>query len=154
MLQQHWRAPAHIHSDSKSELTLNGSQAGRPPVDKVLERGREVALQLWGSILGDEEQHAHGVEVGVGRRAGRHLRARPSEARCGGEGARGESALRHGGWRRWEEGWKPAAAWHAPPLPAIAVLGHCSQGWGQGIPHLDGRDAQGPNVCELRVAFV
>jgi len=43
------------------------------PVHKVLELRAEVALQFGGRVLGDEEQHTHWVEVGVGGGAGGHL---------------------------------------------------------------------------------
>mmetsp|Transcript_2376 Transcript_2376/g.5615 ORF Transcript_2376/g.5615 Transcript_2376/m.5615 type:complete len:231 (-) Transcript_2376:349-1041(-) len=47
--------------------------------DKVLERLREGALQLRGGVLGDEEEHPHRVELGVGRRPRRHLDRRDAE---------------------------------------------------------------------------
>ena len=40
---------------------------------KALEGSAEGALQNGRSLLGDEEQHAHGVQLVHGRLAGRHL---------------------------------------------------------------------------------
>lgn len=60
---------------------------------KVAERGAEGALQLGRRVLGDQEQHAHGVQVRMRRRARRQLRTARTVSQVPGGAVRSSPCL-------------------------------------------------------------